>query len=176
MNRMSVTALTRTSQKKSVMTPSISSNPPILHPLPSDRPDDAWVDAILQFAEPLATDHVLVVAEHGLDLLCALIRQGCAAATCIRSTAKADAATHDLILIPDVATLSSLDHTVRVARRVLLPFGRVVIGVAGGPENGRVSLALARRLRLNGFRTIRSKMTSGLVLLRAELRSGGRQT
>ena len=67
------------------MMPSISSNPAIQHPLPSAKPDDAWVDAILQFAEPPATAHVLVVADDGLDLLCALIRQGCAAATCIRS-------------------------------------------------------------------------------------------
>jgi hypothetical protein len=157
------------------MTPRTLSKSAKQRPLPLQQPADEPVDSIFQFIGPLATTRALIVAERGLDLLCALLQRGCAATTCLRPTARMEAAAHDLVIVPDVTGLPSLDDTIRAARHALLPFGRVIIGIGGHRANGPLALALTRRLQLNGFTAIRTKAGSGLTLVQAELASNGRQ-
>ena len=121
----------------------------------------------MRLAGKIQHTHALIVAEHGLDLMCGLIRRGCLAATILRIGDKPDAGDYDLVLVPQAAALPSADEVIRVARRSLAPRGRLIVGVSGG----KAAAALARRLRLNGFSGLRSAQWSGLTLLRADLRS-----
>jgi hypothetical protein len=158
------------------MTPYILRKPPPQPQQRSDGPHGDGIEPFLSAAGPLAAAHVLIVAEHGLDLLCGLIRRGCVAATCLRSAAKADAPAYDLVLMPEIRDIPSFEHVIEVARHALLPSGRLVIGVNEPPAFGRLSVALARRLRLNGFRAIRTTAIPGQTVLQAELRPVRRQS
>jgi hypothetical protein len=151
------------------MTPYILRKPPPQPKRQCDRPDGNGIEPFLSVAGPLAAAHVLIVADHGLDLLCALIQRGCVAATCLRSAAKADAPAYDLVLVLEVTDIPSFEHVIEVARHALLPSGRLVIGVTELPTFGRLSVALARRLRLNGFRAIRTTIP-GQTVMQADLR------
>jgi hypothetical protein len=143
-----------------------------LHALPNnaqprgDAQEPTLLDPLLRLAGPIHDTHALIVAEHGLDLLCGLIRRGCLAATTLRIGDKPDAGDYGLVLVPDASALPSDDEVIRVARRSLDPLGRLIVGV----RNGRAAIALARRLRLNGFTALRSTHLPGLTLLRSDLR------
>jgi hypothetical protein len=143
---------------------------PAAAPIPmrpsSDSSDAAVPDPLLSLAGPIGDRRVLVVAAHGLDLMCGLIRRGCRAATHLRIGDQPEAGGFDLMLLPGMAELPSLDTAVRLVRRSLAPRGRVVIGV----PDARTAAALGRRLRLNGFCQLRSRHLPSGVLLRADLR------
>jgi hypothetical protein len=133
----------------------------------TDSQDSNLLDPLLRLAGPIQTTHALIVAAHGLDLMCGLIRRGCLAATTMRVGDKPDAGDYDLVIVPQAAALPSSDAMIRLARRSLVPQGRLIAGL----RNPREATALARRLRLNGFTALRSIHLSGLTLLRADLRS-----
>jgi hypothetical protein len=133
----------------------------------NDSQEPALLDALLRLAGNIQNTHALIVAEHGLDLMCGLIRRGCLAATILRIGDKPDTSDYDLVLVPRAAALPSADEVIRVARRSLAPRGRLIVGVRGG----KAAAALARRLQLNGFTGLHSAQWFGLTLLRADLRS-----
>jgi hypothetical protein len=133
----------------------------------NDSQEPALLDPLLRLAGNIQNTHALIVAEHGLDLMCGLIRRGCLAATILRIGDKPDSGDCDLVLVPWAAALPTADEVIRVARRSLAPRGRLIVGVRGG----KAAAALARRLRLNGFTGLRSAQWFGLTLLRADLRS-----
>jgi hypothetical protein len=124
------------------------------------------VDALLGLAGKLRDTRALIVADHGLDLMCGLIRCGCLAATTLRIGDRPDTDDYDLVLVPDAGLLSSPDDVIRLARRSLGRNGRLIAGVAPGSA----ATALARRLRLNGFVALRSVHLAAVTLLRADLR------
>jgi hypothetical protein len=134
-------------------------------PQPESQENDL-LDPLWRLAGDLHNARALIVAEHGLDLMCGLIRRGCAAATELRPGDKPDAANYNVVFVPQVAALPSFDHVIRLALRSLAPNGRLVLGL----QNGREALALARRLRLNGFAALHSTHLPGLMFLRADLR------
>ena len=137
------------------------------HARPQPDPQDAApLDPLLRLAGELRDTRVLVVAEHGLDLMCTLIRRGCLAATALRIGDKPDAQDYDLVLVTRAAALSSPDTLIELARRALAPNGRLIAAVTPGTA----AVALARRLRLNGFIGLRSTQLPNLMLLRADLR------
>jgi hypothetical protein len=133
----------------------------------TDSQEPSLLDPLLRLTGPTQNTHALIVAEHGLDLMCGLIRRGCLAATILRIGDKPDTRDYDLVLVPDASALPSGDEVIRVARRSLAPLGRLIVGV----RTGKAATALARRLRLNGFTGLRSTHLPGLTLLRADLRS-----
>jgi hypothetical protein len=146
----------RTSEPAPVQTrPTNNSQEPVLR------------DPLLRLAGNIQNTHALIIAEHGLDLMCGLIRRGCLAATILRIGDKPDSGDYDLVLVPWAAALPSADEVIRVARRSLAPRGRLIVGVRGG----KAAAALARRLQLNGFTGLHSAQWFGLTLLRADLRS-----
>lgn len=140
-------------------------------PLParpqSEVQESALLDPLLRLAGHVTNTHALIVADHGLDLMCGLIRRGCLAATILRIGDKPASADANLVIIPQAAALPSADELIRLVRRSLTPRGRLIVGVRDGEE----ATALARRLRLNGFAALRSIHVAGLTLLRADLRS-----
>jgi len=133
----------------------------------NDSQEPVLLDPLLRLAGNIQNTHALIIAEHGLDLMCGLIRRGCLAATILRIGDKPDSGDYDLVLVPWAAALPSADEVIRVARRSLAPRGRLIVGVRGG----KAAAALARRLQLNGFTGLHSAQWFGLTLLRADLRS-----
>lgn len=133
--------------------------------LKTQPPDRSAI--MLAASGPLEGVRAFIAAAHGLDLLCALIRHGCQAAICLKPGVRADRGEHDLVLIPNV---EDADEAVRTARRAMTQSGRVVMGVAG--TDGRRSIALSRRLRLNGFHSVRTRVFPGFSIVTAQ--SNGR--
>jgi hypothetical protein len=134
-------------------------------PQPDTRENDL-LDPLWRLAGDMCNARALIVAEHGLDLMCGLIRRGCPAATVLRPGDKPDADDYDVVYVVRVTSLPSSDDVIRLARRSLGPDGRLIAGV----RNGREAVALARRLRLNGFTALQSTSLPGLTLLRAGMR------
>lgn len=118
--------------------------------------------AMLAAAGRVAGARGLVAASHGLDLLCALIRRDCQSATCLKPGVRADRGEHDLVLVPDIESTAAAEEAIRTAHRALAPSGRVVMGVVGD------ALGLSRRLRLNGFRLVRTRVFPGYTVVTAE--------
>jgi hypothetical protein len=133
----------------------------------NDSQEPPLLDPLLRLAGKIQNTHALIVAEHGLGLMCGLIRRGCLAGTILRIGDKPDADDYDLVLVPSAAALPSADELIKIARRSLASRGRLIVGV----QDGKAATALGRRLRLNGFTVPRSIQWSGLTLLCAELRS-----
>ncbi|HET6609375.1 MAG TPA: hypothetical protein VFG62_22070 [Rhodopila sp.] len=129
-------------------------------PLPNIRPRERHAhppptrdEALLSQAGPLVAANVLIIGQSAVDLLCALLRRGCPAATCLKPEARPDAQAYSLTIVPDVTNLPAAEDALRSASRVLAAPGRIVIGIpTTAPKS--LPLALSRRLRLNGFRTV----------------------
>jgi hypothetical protein len=134
-------------------------------PQPDTKENDLQ-DPLWRLAGDLHNVRALIVAKHGLDLMCGMVRRGCLAATVLRPGDKPDADDYNLVVVPNVSVLASVDEVIRIARRSLAPNGRLIAGV-GSP---REAVAVARRLRLNGFSTLHATHLPGYVLLRAGLR------
>lgn len=131
-----------------------------------DTQENELLDPLWRLTGTMSNARALIVAEHGLNLMCGLIRRGCPAATVLRPGDKPDADDYDLVFVPKVTALPSYKAVIRLARRSLAPNGRLIAGV----PDARESAALALRLRLNGFSALHSIHLPGLVLLRADLR------
>ena len=144
----------------------ISAAPPPPARQPGGTPQPDLLDPLLRLAGEVRETRALIVTKHGLDLLCGLIGRGCPAGTALRVGDRPDAGEYDLVVVPDLAELPALDAVTRLARRALAPLGRLVVGV----RDGKTAIALARRLRLNGFTALRSTHVAGQMLLRADLR------
>ena len=134
--------------------------------LQPDIQESDLLDPLWRLAGDLHNSRALIIAEHGLDLMCGLIRRGCPAATFLRPGNMPDTSNYDVVFVPLAKALPSSDQLIRVARRALGPDGRLIAGVSG-PWAGT---ALARRLRLNGFSPLRSVQLPGLMFLCADLR------
>ncbi len=72
------------------------------HPAPPVETFDLQDDnsAMLDCIGDVSDVHALILGEHGLELMCSLIRRGCATAAVLRLNEKADAQTADLVVIP----------------------------------------------------------------------------
>jgi hypothetical protein len=124
------------------------------------------LDPLWRLAGDVRNARALIVAEHGLDLMCGLIRRGCLAATVLRVGDKPDANDYNMLLVPGTTGFPSPDHVIQLARRSLAPNGRLIAVV----PDGRQAVALARRLRLNGFAALQSRHLPDRVMVRADLR------
>jgi hypothetical protein len=142
-----------------------SAAPAPSRPQPEIRENDL-LDPLQRLAGDCRNVRALIVADHGLDLMCGLIRRGCPAATVVRPGDKPDANDYNVVFVPQAAALPSSDHVIRLARRALAPNGRLIAGVRDAKE----AVALARRLRLNGFSALQSTHLPTLILLKADLR------
>jgi hypothetical protein len=150
--------------------PRVAANARIAQNDGANEGEDGEINRLLHHADQIDGLHALVVSLHGTDLLCGLFRSGCSAATCLRPTARPEASAYELAFFPDLTPDTSLERIVRDARRALVPGGRLVARVRHDPT-GQVARGLARRLKLNGFNTIRIRTTAGCTSLRADLPS-----
>lgn len=143
-----------------------SKAPPLHAPSPADEAETELLDPLLRLAGEVRESRALIVGEDCANLLCALIQRGCLAATALRTGERSDPRNYDLVVVPDAEIAGTADSVCRLARRSLIPLGRLIVGV----RDGRTAVALASRLRLNGFTALRFAHVSDLVLLRADLR------
>ena len=119
-----------------------------------------------RLAGDLHTVRALVIAEHGLGLLCGLLRRGCLAATAIRFGSQPDADDYNLVVAAPKQADFSPERLIRQVRGGLAPDSKLVACVPNGPS----TTAFIRRLCLNGFSVPPPVRLCNLTLLRADLR------
>ena len=84
--------------------------------------------------------------------------QGGTADMAPRGAGGVEACTHDLVIAAQVGPASSPEQLVRLARRTLVPSGRIVARVGEGAGAARMAQHLVRLLRLNGFIDVRTRL------------------
>ena len=122
-------------------------------------------EALLTAAGCVDCVHALVLG-NGIDLVCAMVLSGCPAAVCLKQVVNMPEAEHELVLVPEPARLGTPDVLVRCVRRALKPQGRAVFGIAASPQ---MTLSITRRLRLNGFRNVRTTAYAGFDVVSAQI-------
>ncbi len=128
-------------------------------------------DSLLRFVGPLEDAHVLLVTADGPELLCKLLRQGCASVTSLRASFRPERAAYDLVVIPQVAKPADIGQLIYCARRALVPTGRFIttIPMAMSGSNGDITGLLVRSLRMGGFAPPRSRPSKDGLIVRADL-------
>jgi hypothetical protein len=111
-------------------------------------------DGLLACLGSVEGAHALIVARHGLDLLSGLIRGGCIAAACVRPYVRTAAGAHDLVILAAIAADTDIDRLVHQGRRAIVQGGRLIAGIGPDPS-GRIARGLVRRLKLQGFASVR---------------------
>jgi hypothetical protein len=127
---------------------------------------------LLDYVSDVAGAHALILGTDGADLMCALLRRGCAAATALCRSENIEARSADLVIIPH-ASPATIEQTLYQARRALTPNGRVVLRV-DNDQSGWASFSTVRLLRAQDFCHVRVRRLNGQTLLTAEYRQSFR--
>ncbi len=128
--------------------------------------------ALLDCLDVTDDDHVLLVGDDTLDLMCALLRRGCSAVTEMRPQDGVRPERVELVVAPGVADIATARHVLALARRALAPHGvgrgRLVLRI---PHSGdhTLSRAVAQALRAEGFDRPRRRPLADALVLIAEL-------
>ena len=125
-------------------------------------------DPLLRFAGSIAGSHALVIAPNGLDLLCNLLRHGCAAAMALRLAERPDHEAYDLVLAPCVTSALQLGRLIYQAKRALVPTGRFIAFVPADSSDPDLAGLLLRSVRLGGFVRVRTQTLPNGLLVRAD--------
>ena len=125
--------------------------------------------ALLECIESLRPNRVLVLGEESLEILCALIRIGCEAASEMRAAERPDPHSADLAAAVMPRLHGNLAHLLSQARRALVPAGWMALQADGDPAGSRAWHG-GLLLRQAGFLDIRSIGVGGSAILLA--RSG----
>jgi hypothetical protein len=106
----------------------------------------------------------LVIGPDALEVLCGLIGRGCAGATEMAVGARTQADPAEVLLMPHITTLSDATQAIAVARRALLPCGRIVLNDPTGALAGEI-MGL---LRSAGFSAVRAQQHESGTLVTAD--------
>jgi stage V sporulation protein SpoVS len=128
---------------------------------PPSTPD---VAALLDAAEPIQDARALVIGPEALEVLCGLIGRGCAGATETSVAARTQADPAEILLMPHVATLNDAMQAIALARRALLPCGRIVLN----DRTGALAGAVMGLLRSAGFSSVRAQQHETGTLITAD--------
>ncbi len=137
-------------------------------------PPPATVLPLLTAAGPLAGVHALVVAKPGpvsLDLLCGLISRGCGAAAEAPPYGPTPVEPAEIVLVPQVDRIEVAVSAIQLARRCLLPCGRIVLQ----DTTANLAPAIAKLLRAAGFSFVRSRPVADVVVISADWPMFGHQ-
>ena len=113
-------------------------------------------------------DHVLVIGDDTLDLMCALLRRGCGAVTVMRPHEGVRPEPVELVVVPAVRDAATAAHALALARRALGAGGRLVLHVPHDPGHA-VTTDIARVLRAQAFGAVRIQELDDGTVLSAEL-------
>jgi hypothetical protein len=137
-------------------------------PMPGAEPEDDPSTALITYAGSVAGDHVLILGHSAPAILCTLIRSGCMSATELGQSARPDAQTADLTIVPDVGALDNAALVIRHAKRALTAAGRIVLCTAAEPS-GRLVRGISFLLQQQGFSAIKWQRKGGKVMVSAAL-------
>jgi hypothetical protein len=115
-----------------------------------------------------ACDHVLLVGEDTLDLMCALLRRGCGAVTVLRPNDPVHPEPADLAILPRLETLAQATQALTLARRALGGSGRVVAQIADAGDELLIR-GVQRLLRGLAFSRVRLVRQDGGARIEAEM-------
>lgn len=119
---------------------------------------------LLDAAEPITDARALVIGPASLEALCGLIGRGCAGATELSLSGRMPAERAEIVLVPQVDSLNEASQIIALARRALLPCGRIVMH----DHDGALSPAIARLLRASGFSAVRSRADARGTIITAD--------
>lgn len=123
--------------------------------------------ALLDAAEPLRGVHALVICKGGaagLDALCGLIARGCDAATELSEDGRVPAEPAEIVLAPMIDSIGAAARVVSLARRSLLPCGRIVLRCEAGLADG-----VRQLLQAAGFAPVVARANEAGVIVSADL-------
>ena len=116
-------------------------------------------------------DHTpLVIATNGLDLMCSLLRQGCAAATTLRPSERGDHEEYDLVLAPRMTLPAAVGAMTYQAKRALRPGGRFAAFAPTSSGSGSDTVRLlVGSVSMAGFINVQIRLLRDGVLVRGTL-------
>ncbi len=127
-------------------------------------PPNAGTTALLNACGPVDGAHAIVVGHHTIDILCGLLARGCGAALERRLDSSLSAEPAELVVMPCADTLEAAGTAIAIARRSLLPCGRLVML---DPE-GNTASAIVQMLQAAGFSAIKTRILPQGTLLSAD--------
>lgn len=141
-------------------------------PIPAlDEPPSQLIAAeaaLLEMADPSLDSRISLIGPNTLELLCALLRRGCADVCATRVCDWPQAGTADVAIIPGASSPDHLKRSIAHARRVLAPLGTIALHLAASPADALTRQA-SQLLLLHGFTGLRRTGFPGGTLIRAEL-------
>jgi hypothetical protein len=117
---------------------------------------------------------VLVIGSRSLEVTCDLIRRGARSVTLLRTDRRPEAASANLVVVPEAPSLEWLACVLGHARRALLPTGRLVLRV-GALAGRQLAAQITRMLRVHGYTAIVARQAGDQLVLQAELPGLGSQ-
>jgi hypothetical protein len=117
---------------------------------------------------------VLVIGSRSLEVTCDLIRRGARSVTLLRTDRRPEAASANLVVVPEAPSLEWLACVLGQARRALLPTGRLVLWV-GALAGRQLAAQITRMLRVHGYTAIVARQAGDQLVLQAELPGLGSQ-
>ena len=123
---------------------------------------------LLDLAEPVEDTRVILIGADTLELMCALVRRGCASAATVRLGERCDAHAAEIAIVPHLDSPACAETAVAQARRALVPLGSLVVRLAHD-RYGIVATAAEMALRRHGFSAIRRTMLGSDLVFTAEL-------
>lgn len=120
--------------------------------------------ALLDCAGPFEGAHVAVIGDATLEVMCSLIRRGCAAAVEMPLQEHSMAEAAEIAVVPRLGSMEQAMRAVALALRLLQPGGRIVLRDASGLLVRQV-VAL---LRTRGFSAVRVRVLDDGAVIRAQ--------
>ena len=149
--------------------------PPPWAPVPPADGAPAARLALLEAIEGLQPHRVLVMGDDALEILCALIRIGCDAASELRASERPEWHCADMVVATAPKGWPNLQHLLTQASRALVQGGGLVLQVTGPAAETRARHA-GLRLRRAGFAEARVATAADGAILVARLPEPGAQT
>ncbi len=131
----------------------------LVEPVAASADDKDLLDCV----GPFEDEHVLVIGD-ALEVMCGLIRRGCAAAAEVSLHERAVTEPADIAVVPRLDTPELAARAVTLARRALAPFGRIILR----DRCETLARQAAAMLRREDFSAIRVRVTAQATLVTAE--------
>jgi hypothetical protein len=141
------------------------------HQAPQALP--VWPGALLlQLAGEVRNEHVLIIGSGALEIMCALLRKGAAAATLLREGRSPKRAMADLAIMTEIGNLDRMAAAIDLSRDALGVTGRIILRIAADPAQ-RLASAAAGMLRKRAFSAVRIRTIGAWDFVTGEIPSFG---